>query len=247
MILKSMFATTTALILGAGASFAGGAVAPVIEAAPIMIDPAPVASDWAGAYVGGSLNYTFGAEDEVGLAALENGQQVGRATDLGDVRLEGAALGLHAGYRWQREKWVFGPELGIEGGNVDNSLDINDGEGGSVNLKSELNYLVTLVMKTGYEVKPGTLIYGTFGIAVGDFEYTLSSAEGSAKDGFTATGIAAGFGVEHKISEKMSMFAGYQYRDLSKETATFTNGTDAIESKPTTAHSNIRLGVSYRF
>lgn len=244
---KYFLAASTALVLGAGASFAGGAVAPVVEVAPIEIAPAPVVSDWAGAYAGGSLNYTFGAEDEVGLVVLEDGQQVGRATDLGDVKLEGAALGLHAGYRWQREKWVFGPELGIEGGNVDNSLDISDGEGGSINLKSELNYLVTLVMKTGYEVKPGTLIYGTFGIAGGDFDYTLSSAEGSATDSFTATGIAAGFGVEHKINEKMSMFAGYQYRDLSKETATFTDGTDAIESKPTTAHSNIRLGVSYRF
>lgn len=247
MILKSMFATTTALILGAGASLAGGAVAPVIEAAPIMIDPAPVASDWAGAYVGGSLNYSFGADDEVGIAIIEDGEQVARDTDLGDANLEGLSAGIHAGYRWQRNKWVFGPELGIEAGSVDNEIDIMP-FGTPATIESEMNYLVTLVMKTGYEVMPGTLIYGTFGVAHGDFDYNLSVGDESYSDGFSATGVAAGLGVERKINDKMSVFASYQYRDLSKETARFTdeNG-DVAESKPTTAHSNIRVGVNYRF
>ncbi|WP_182911491.1 outer membrane protein [Paracoccus sp. JM45] len=247
MSLKSLLAASSALVLGAGASFAGGAVSPVIEVAPITIEEAPVVGAWEGAYAGGSLNYTFGAEDEVGLSLLDDGQEVGRGTDLGDVKLEGASLGLHAGYRWQRDQWVFGPELTIEGGNVDNSINIDGGDAGNVNIESELNYLVTLVMKTGYEVQPGTLIYGTFGIASGDFDYTLSTDDVSVSDGFSASGIAAGFGVEKKFNEKMSMFAGYQYRDLSKETATFTDGTDSVVSKPTTAHSNIRIGVNYSF
>ncbi|WP_378947432.1 outer membrane protein [Paracoccus sp. R86501] len=247
MNLKSMFATTTALILGAGAAFAGGAVAPVIEAEPIMIDPAPVASDWAGAYVGGSLNYSFGADDEIGIAILEDGEQVDRDTDLGDADLKGVSAGIHAGYRWQRDKWVYGPELGIEAGSVDHEIDIMPfGFAGTV--ESEMNYLVTLVMKTGYEVMPGTLIYGTFGVAHGDFDYNLSVDGENYSDGFTATGVAAGLGVERKINEKMSVFASYQYRDLSKETASFTvdDGVTA-ETKPTTAHSNIRVGMNYRF
>ena len=49
MNLKSMFAATTALVLSAGTSFAGGAIVPVVEAQPVMIDEVPVASNWAGA------------------------------------------------------------------------------------------------------------------------------------------------------------------------------------------------------
>ncbi|WP_162798873.1 outer membrane protein [Paracoccus indicus] len=247
MNLKSMFATSTALILIAGASHAGGAVAPVVEAEPIMMEPAPVASDWAGAYVGGSLNYTFGADDEIGIEILEDGESVARDTDLGDANLEGVSAGIHAGYRWQRDKWVYGPELGIEAGSVDHEIDIMP-FGTAATAESEMNYLVTLVMKTGYEVMPGTLVYGTFGVAHGDFDYNLSVDGMKYSDGYTATGVAAGLGVERKINDKMSVFASYQYRDLSKETARFTDDNgDVAETKPTTAHSNIRLGVNYRF
>lgn len=247
MNLNSLFATTTALIFGAGASFAGGTIAPVVDVEPIMIDEAPVAGDWEGAYVGGSLNYSFGAEDEVGLAIIEDGQQVARDTELGDNDLKGVSAGIHAGYRWQRDKWVFGPELGIEAGSVDHEIDIMP-FGTPATIESEMNYLVTLVMKTGYEVMPGTLIYGTFGVAHGDFDYNLSVGDENYSDGFSATGVAAGLGVERKINDQMSVFASYQYRDLSKETARFTdeNG-DVAETKPSTAHSNIRVGVNYRF
>lgn len=247
MCLKSLLAASSALVLGAGASFAGGAVSPVIEVAPITIEEAPVVGAWEGAYVGGSLNYTFGAEDQVGLDAMSNGQRIGRATDLGDADIDGITAGLNAGYRWQREKWVFGPELAVQAGSVDGSIESTafgiDGE-----IESELNYLVTLVLKTGYEVQPGTLVYGTFGIASGDFDYTLSTDGFSDTDGFTATGIAAGFGVERMINENLSVFADYQYRDLNKKSATFTYDDGVTyESEPTTAHSNIRIGVNYNF
>jgi outer membrane immunogenic protein len=246
MSLKFFFATSTALVLGAGASFAGGSVAPVIDVAPILIEETPVVGAWEGAYVGGSLNYSFGAEDQVGLDLLNGGQRVGRETELGDADINGISAGLNAGYRWQREKWVFGPELGIEAGNVDGSTDIT-AFGVDGNVESEMNYLVTLVMKTGYEVQPGTLVYGTFGIASGDFDYTVSADGASDTDSFTATGIAAGFGVERMINENMSVFADYQYRDLSKETVTYEDNGSSVETNPTTAHSNIRVGVNYNF
>ncbi|MDN5567632.1 MAG: outer membrane beta-barrel protein [Paracoccus sp. (in: a-proteobacteria)] len=246
MFIKSLFATTTALALGAGASFAGGAVAPVIEVAPIMIDEAPVLGAWEGAYVGGSLGYSFGGNDEVGFDLLENGNEAGRATDLGKIELNGVTAGLHAGYRWQRGNWVFGPELGIEGGSVDDAITLTDGFD-SVEVESQLNYLVTLVMKTGYEVQPGTLVYGTFGAAHGDFDYTLSGDGGSVTEGFSTTGIAAGLGVERMINERMSMFAEYQYRDLGKETVDFVDGTDTLSTRATPRHSNVKFGVNYKF
>lgn len=245
--MKSLLAASSALVMVAGASFAGGAVAPVVEVAPIQIDEAPAVGTWEGAYGGVSLNYTFGADDEVGFQLLQDGEPVGRDTELGDDAIKGVSAGLHAGYRWQRDNWVFGPELGIEAGSVDSSIDILPfGEEATVD--SEMNYLVTLVMKTGYEVQPGTLVYGTFGIAAGDFDYRLSTGGETYSDSFTASGVVAGMGVERMISEKMSVFGSYQYRALSKESVTFSDGLggDAV-TKPTTAHSNIRVGLNYRF
>ena len=244
---KSMFAATTALVLSAGTSFAGGAIVPVVEAQPVMIDEVPVASNWAGAYVGGGLGYSFGGDDEIGIAIVEDGDEIARDTDLGDVDIRGVTARLHAGYRWQRNNWVFGPELGIEGGSVDGETDILP-FGTAATIKSEMNYLVTLVMKTGYEVQPGTLVYGTFGVAHGDFDYTLSAGDQSATEGFSAPGLAAGLGVERMINDKMSVFAAYQYRDLGKETVSFTDDFgDTVTSEATPAHSNVSFGVNYRF
>ncbi len=78
-------------------------------AAPVVQD-AP-ASDWAGGYVGGSLGYAFAADDEIGLDLLQDGETASRGTALGNVDVKGVNAGLHAGYRWQRDNWVFGPEL----------------------------------------------------------------------------------------------------------------------------------------
>lgn len=247
MSLKSFLAASTALVMGAGASFAGGTVAPVIDVSPIIIKETPTVGAWEGAYAGGSLNYTFGGEDQVGFARMSAGQQTKRATELGDADISGISAGLQAGYRWQRGQWVFGPELGIEAGNVDGSIDATAfGIDGKV--ESEMNYLVTLVMKTGYEVQPGTLIYGTFGIASGDFDYTVSGDDFSETESFTATGVAAGLGVERMVNENMSIFADYQYRDLSEKSVSYTAENDvSYDTNTTTSHSIVRMGVNYRF
>jgi outer membrane immunogenic protein len=233
--------------MGAGASFAGGAVAPVIDVAPIIIEEAPVVRTWEGAYVGGSLNYTFGADDQVGFDRMYAGEKTNRVIELGDADISGVSVGLQAGYRWQRNQWVFGPEVTIEGGSVDGSIDATAfGVDGTVD--SEMNYLVTLVMKTGYEIKPGTLVYGTLGIASGDFDYTVSGDGFSETENFTATGLAAGLGVERMVNEHLSIFADYQYRGLSKETVTYEAENDvSYDTRPTTEHSIIRMGVNYRF
>ena len=39
--------------------------------------------------------------------------------DIGELKLNGGNAGIRLGYRWQRGNWVFGPELGVEFGSVD--------------------------------------------------------------------------------------------------------------------------------
>lgn len=239
--------SSAAVIVGAGTAMAGGVVAPVVEAAPIQVAPAPVMGAWEGAYAGGSLGYILGTDDQLGLALLSDGEQVDRATNLGDLGMSGATLGLHAGYRWQRDRWVFGPELGVEFGSVDEEISFTvDGVDGSA--ESKMNNVATLVMKTGYAVDPQTLVYGTFGVARGDFDYTLRGDDASSTQGFTATGIAAGLGAERMINDRMSVFAEYQYRDFGNETVNFDAGEgDVLSTRASVSMSTIKIGANFKF
>ncbi|CAM3225903.1 outer membrane protein [Paracoccus nototheniae] len=248
MSVKSFLsACTAAVALTSGTAMAGGVIAPVIDVAPIEVTQVPVAGAWQGAYAGGSLGYIFGAEDQVGLAPFIGGVAGPRGTGLGDLDISGATAGVHVGYRWQRDRWVFGPELGVEVGSVDANIS-NTFAGVPFDMEADMQNIVTLVMKTGYAVDPQTLVYGTFGIARGDFDYELSTPAGSFKDSFTTTGVAAGLGVERMVRDNLSVFAEYQYRDLGNETVTFdvAPGT-TIDSGASTAHSTIKVGANFQF
>lgn len=245
--LLAVCAASGAVVIGASSAMAGGTVAPIIDVAPIEIAPAPVMGAWEGAYAGGSLGYIFGADDQVGLASIVGGTQVGRSTNLGDVGASGITAGVHVGYRWQRDKWVFGPELGVEVGSVDETISNSIG-GVAFDLESEMKNIITLVMKTGYAIDPQTLVYGTFGVARGDYDYTLSRGGESTSSSFKATGVAAGLGVERMMSESMSVFGEYQYRGFGNEDVLFSDGADSsLKSVASAAHSSIKVGVNFKF
>lgn len=238
--------SVSALVLGASAALAGGVVSPVVDVAPVTVTPvAPIAWAWGGAYVGGSLGYIFDTEDQVGFSEVIDGEDVGLIGGLGDVGISGATAGLQLGYRWQRGNWVFGPELGVEFGSVDESIDIGDPLLGRV--ESEMKNIATLVIKTGYAVNPQTLVYGTLGVARGDFDYTLSTGDFSQTRGFTATGAAGGLGVERMINPRTSIFAEYQYRDFGNERVEFSDGIDTLSTRASMTMSSVKIGANFRF
>lgn len=223
-------ASAAAITALAGPALAGGYVAPVDTPAVIAAPLAPLATDWAGAYAGGSIGYSFAADDDIGI------RDPGMNAALGDVDISGATAGLHVGYRWQRGNWVFGPELWVEGGNVDDTTTI----AGYGDVTSELNYLAGLQLKTGYVVNPQTLVYGTVGYVRGDFDYSV----GDQTEGYTPDGYSLGLGVERKLRDNLALFAEWQYRDFGKEDVRFSNGTATYA---TPEHHNIKLGVNFSF
>lgn len=228
---------SAALLAAASTASAGGFVAPVVETTTVAV--APVGA-WQGAYAGGSLGYSFGSDDEIGFNAAEED-----GAGIGAVDIKGLTAGAHVGYRWQRDRWIFGPELGIEGGSVDAS-DTVSFEGGEFDVESSVNYIVTLVLKTAYAVDPQTLVYGTFGAARGDFDYSRSAGGSTETVSYSDTGLAAGLGVERLVSASTSVFAEYQYRDFGRTQVTFTEGGEAT-TVATPKHSNIKVGVNFRF
>lgn len=229
-------APLAALTLGAIAANAGGYIAPVVETgvvAPVVETPV---SDWAGGYAGLTLGYAFNGKDEVGVDQSE----VGTPNEL---TLSGANAGVHVGYRWQKDRWVFGPELGYEGGNIKDSFST-----GGYDAESKIKNVLALRMKTGYLLDNGMLVYGIAGVARAKVDYSVvgdgDSGAISVDDSFSRTGYIVGLGAEKKLTERMSLTGEYEYANFGKEV--LEDGLGA-STRATPEFHNVKLGLNFKF
>lgn len=228
----------------ASPAFSGGFIAPVTETpvVPPVAAPAPV-SDWSGAYAGLSAGYVFGSDDRVGISDSTDTL----LTSPDSVDISGATYGLHAGYRWQREvsgrQVVFGPELAFEGSSADDSFTTNGTEA-----SNEMKKLLSLRFKTGVlNAAQNTLFYGSVGISRGEFDYQVDGAPFAPmdySDTFRANAWSVGLGVERKVTERMSVFGEWEYRDFGKTTLTDAAG---YHTEATPEHHSLKLGVNFSF
>lgn len=240
----------------APSAFAGGYVSPV-EPAPIVAPAVQTTSSWVGAYAGLGLGYAFGGDDRVGVRFYEDGEIIDRADDLTNLKIKGWAADARLGYRWQRGNMVFGPELSIDGGSIDDShteLTENTvplpGEPlmDRQTIESSMNYAATLALKAGYLVRPDTMVYGSAGYSRGDFDYKIAINDSSVTEGFDADGYSVGLGVEHKINDRMSVFGEYNYRNYGKtDVALYSEGGESLVTRATPEHSMIKMGVNFSF
>lgn len=223
-------------VLGAGfvalatAATAGGYAAPVVEVEPVTPPVATVAPDWQGGYVGGALGYAFGGDDEIGQNVL------GNVTNLGQAEIAGPNLSLRAGYLWQRNKWVVGPELSFTAGDIKDDFDYGAGQ----NFESKVNHTIALKLKTGYVVRPDMLIYGLAGWQKGDFTYDVNGTDVD----YDADGYVVGLGVEKRLNERMSLTGEYEYSNFGKTEVDVFPG---VVSQATPEFSNVKLGLNFKF
>ncbi len=235
-VLKSLILSAPLAVAAAVAANAGGYSAPVVEAAVAPVVEVVPAGDWAGAYAGATLGYAFGGKDEVGVNAPGANSGMINSDKL---KLNGANAGVHVGYRWQKDRWVFGPELGFSGGNIKDSFD-----DGTIEASSKIKNVLALRMKTGYEVKPDLLVYGIAGVARAKVDYEVAGAGADIKDSFSRTGYVLGLGVEKKLNERMSVTGEYEYANFGKETLEDAAGNT---TKATPKYNNIKVGLNFRF
>ncbi|CAM3911376.1 outer membrane protein [Paracoccus yeei] len=239
MTMKSVALAASTLILGTAAAHAGGYVPPVVETAPApVVIETPVGS-WQGGYAGLTLGYAFSGKDRVGLSASGvDGSDDDFLGDVGELKLSGANAGVRLGYRWQRDNWVFGPELSYEGGSIKDDIS---GELGGVayEAKSEINSVLALRLKTGYAVRPDTLIYGIAGVARADVDYEVNGVE----EGYKHTGYVVGLGVEKQLNDKWSVTGEYEYASFGKEGISVGD----LTTEATAKYNNVKVGVNFRF
>ncbi|ARJ70730.1 hypothetical protein B0A89_04910 [Paracoccus contaminans] len=230
LTMRSLLFATGIALLAVPAAQAGGYAAPVVEAEPLPVSVTPPPAAWQGGYAGAALGYAFGGDDEIGL------NMTGRATSLGKAEISGANLSVRAGYRWQRDRWVVGPELSYTAGDIKDELDYATGR----RFESQVNHTIALKLKTGYLMRPDMLVYGIAGWQKGDFTYDLDGVE---RD-YDADGYVVGLGVEKKLTERLSLTGEYEYSDFGRTDVEIFSD---VVSKATPSFSNVKMGLNFRF
>ncbi|HRO16191.1 MAG TPA: porin family protein [Paracoccus sp. (in: a-proteobacteria)] len=214
-------------------SWAGGYAAPVVDVEPVApIVTAPV-GDWQGAYGGLALGYALAGDDEIGV----NEDNTTFLGNIGTAEIGGPNLSVHAGYRWQRNQWVFGPELSYTAGDISDDFDYGiDGT-----FESEVNHVIALKLKAGYQVRPDMLVYGIAGLTKGDFTYVV---DGSDLD-YDADGYVVGLGAEKKLNDRMSVTGEWEFNDFG--TTDVDLGDSGFTTVATPKFHNLKLGLNFKF
>ncbi len=234
--------------------------------APVM------AQDWTGSYAGVQFGTVVTSDEGIfSLSPFPAGGALATAfspspavPDAGffGEAASGNIAGLHYGYDWQNGSMVYGAVASLF------STDISDKQQGKsrtpavYTIERSLDTYATLGGRLGYLVQPATLIYGTAGLAMGqvDFAYSQpgSGAATTTSGGQDSeVGYAVGFGVENRVTERVSIGLEYSYVNLGGNdyTANLRNGpfsaaapsTNAMGSDGDFDFGTLQLKLSYRF
>ena len=200
---------------------------------------APV-EPWTGPYVGINGGYAWGGNSNatgyspvIGSYSIVGGGAVDAAFGS-----NGWFGGAQAGYNWQRGNLVLGIEADIQGGDIKGSATT----AGPTTAENSLDWFGTVRGRVGYAVG-SALLYGTGGFAAGGVQDKLTAGGTTVKHDATATGYAAGGGLEYAFSPSWSGKAEYQYINLGSDSL-----TDAGSGATATfnhEYNTVRLGLNY--
>jgi outer membrane immunogenic protein len=211
--------------------------------------------DWSGFYVGAHLG---GAWGDGKVNDTDGGVNPGPFT----YSPSGAFGGGTAGYNFQRENLLFGVEA---------DLGYMDLSGGTKIPSSDPMYHQNITLdgglygditgRVGVLVTPATLIYGKGGFAFYDGEglqattKTYYSKSGTS----TFTGYVVGGGIEHFITDKISLKVEYLHfgfgdeggsQTKARDGGTFDDGTtigSTFHNKTSLDADSVKAGIAYHF
>lgn len=240
---------------------------PYVKAPPVVA----TVYGWTGFYVGGNIGYGWGrSSNSVDISDLATGATLFTNTSSNDV--DGVIGGGQVGYNWQVQNWVLGLEADIQGSDQKGSSNlvcVGCANGGTTDitttLTQKLSWFGTVRGRAGILVTPSILLYGTGGLAYGEFK-TGGSVTGNGVGGVPVTvtfpgtsstqvGWTVGAGVEGKIGGNWTAKLEYLYMDLGSvstgpiaTTILVPRRTDAGVSYSSALRDNIlRVGVNYQF
>ena len=167
-----------------------------------------VPHDWSGLYVGIQAGYAIG---DAGHSFSGFNPAPGGSSDP-----DGPFGGVHAGFLFQSDRFVYGVEGDIEVGDIDGSYQ--NGSGLTSSGSTDIGLQGSVRAKGGYAMDR-FLPYITGGLAIADVEYGGGPAGGPCC-GYsdTALGWTAGAGLQYAINDMMSARVEYRYTDYGSDT-----------------------------
>jgi outer membrane immunogenic protein len=217
-------------LLGAGVILVAAAMPGVANAADPYV---PVSDVWTGPYIGAFGGYaSLEADGTFDFTEIEDGGPV-----------EGFLLGGQIGYNKQFESAVLGLEADIAWSDADGTLQNEEGE----EAETDMDYLATVRGRAGmvFGETDSTLLFATAGVVFGGFEIEADDGEeGIASDENTHFGLVVGAGVEHLVTDSISIKAEYNYMMLG------TEDYDDIEGRGENISFDghvVKLGVNFHF
>lgn len=185
---------------------------------------APPAPIWQGLYVGGHGGFAFGHLTDRDLDEA--------------VRLQGAAVGLHAGYNAQLGNLVIGLEADGTWGNVDGRRTFDGASTGG----GHQDWHSSLRLRAGYAFG-NVLVYGTAGAAFAGLDVAVTDALGTSRASEILLGWAAGFGVEAKLLPNVSGRIEALHYGFGDKSLAFPMGSVPVDLDTTV----IRAGLTFHF
>jgi len=223
-------------LLFSAAFFLAGIGAASASDLPVTYD-----TDWTGLYATLSAGYSDISTD--GSQTYIDGFDISGdpiiVTDKDSDTTGGAALGLGVGYNYDLGGFV----LGLEG---DISMVTNDGQLEMKNsVDADYDWFATGRVRAGFDLD-GTLVYGTGGVAALKGQFSDGDDEGDSQD-VTFWGWTAGGGVEHMISESLTLRLEGLYADFGSEEFHLSPGFFApVDTEIDPDMFVIRAGISLR-
>ena len=211
---------------------------------------------WRGLYIGAHTGLSDSRLDSV----FDNSEVLGGVPEdavLGRYfQLDGLLAGLQIGYNWQSVRVVYGIEADWSRLSADDYLldPNNEGSGTTDNGSVALDWVASLRGRIGIS-SARSLLYATAGVAWIDGEYTARDDDGAppgaaivGTTSLRSVGLVVGGGVEHAVSERLSVRLGglYYLFNESKDTSTLTNDSDVGDFAKIENILVARLSVNHR-
>ena len=219
-------------------SVAALAIASVTSArVALAADPIDYSAvDWSGFYVGGHLGY--------GAADISARPHEGETSDgNGDVTPDGIVGGMHAGYNWQMDSFVFGLEGDLSATGWSENSEFSDNS--SRTFEADVDLLASLRARIGLALDPA-LLYVTGGLAYTDGSFLAISPDGTAVSGDrSAFGGVVGAGAEFMVRQNFSVRAEglyYMFDDTEKNYGSEDGAKNTFDDAFV-----IRVGATYHF
>ena len=182
------------------------------------------APDWSGFY--GTVSGGYAGIELNGSQENISGTSTDNASD------DGALFGLGLGFNHDMGDFVFGLDGDISLLTNENRLQMKE------TVDADDDWFATARLRAGYDMG-GTLLYATGGLAAlsADFD-----ADGDSH-GETFLGWTAGGGIEHMMTESISIKAEALYADFGSSNFTLAGDETDIDADMVV----VRAGISFRF